>query len=141
MNKNIYYDYHESEARSICDIIYKDMTFTGIAHCHPDDLDFASERTGLYIAETRAIIKVLTFQRDHEIKPVLTALKHLYSNMRTSKHYNPKSYEAKMLRSQIRVIEKELATINNAIADERKFVKDYINGKDKMYKRLRAKSQ
>ena len=68
-------------------------------------------------------------------------LNHLYANMRRSKYYNPNSYEAKMLRSQIRVIEKELATINNQIADERKFVKDYIDGKDKLYQRLRAKSQ
>ena len=61
--------------------------------------------------------------------------------MRTSTHYNPISYEAGMLRSQIRTIEKELTTINNAIADEQKFIKDYVDGKDKMYKRLRAKSQ
>jgi len=39
------------------------------------------------------------------------------------------------------VIEKELAAINNDIADEQKFIKDYIEGKDKLYKRLRAKSQ
>ena len=75
------------------------MAFTGVAYCHPDDLDFASERTGLFIAESRAIIKVLIFQRDHEIKPALATLNHLYSNMRTSKYYNPKSYEAKMIRS------------------------------------------
>ena len=60
--------------------------------------------------------------------------------MRTSKYYNPNSYEAKMLRSQIRAIEKELTTINNGIADEQKFIKDYIEGKDKLYKRLRAKN-
>jgi hypothetical protein len=46
-----------------------------------------------------------------------------------------------MLRSQIRVIEKELATINNQLADERKFLRDYIDGKDKLYQRLRAKNQ
>lgn len=141
MIKNIYYDYHESEARSICDIIYKDMTFTGIAHCHPDDLDFASERTGLYIAETRAIIKVLAFQRDHEIKPALAALTHLNSNMKTSKYYNPNSYEAKMLRNQIRFWEKELAAINEEIAIERKNLNIYITEKDKIYTKLRAKNQ
>jgi tRNA U55 pseudouridine synthase TruB len=37
--------------------------------------------------------------------------------------------------------EKDLAAINNAIADERKFLKDYIDGKDKLFKRLRAKNQ
>ena len=141
MIKNIYYDYHESEARSICDIVYKDMTFTGIAHCHPDDLAFASERTGLYIAETRAIIKVLKFQRDFEIKPVLATLTHLHNNMKTSKNYNPKSYEAKMLRSQIRHWEKELATANFELAIEKENLKVYITGKDKIYTKLRAKNQ
>jgi hypothetical protein len=33
--------------------------------------------------------------------------------MKTSKYYNPKSYEANMLRSQIRALEKELAAIHN----------------------------
>ena len=61
--------------------------------------------------------------------------------MKYSKKFNPKSYEAKMLRNQIRALEKELTTLNNEIADEQKFIKDYINGKDKLYKRLRAKNQ
>ena len=104
-------------------------------------MDFESERVGLTIAEARANIKVLRHMRDCEVKPQLKILNHLLSNMKTSKSYNPISYEAKMLRSQIRTIEKELATISNAIADEQKFIKDYIDGKDKMYKRLRAKSQ
>jgi hypothetical protein len=46
-----------------------------------------------------------------------------------------------MLRSQIRAIERELAVISNSIADEQKFLKDYIDGKDKLFKRLRAKNQ
>lgn len=122
-------------------IEYNGYRFVGEATCHPDDFDFESERVGLTIAEARANIKVLRHMRDCEAKPQLKVLNHLYSNMRTSKHYNPNSYEAKMLRSQIRAIENELATINNGIADEQKFIKDYIDGKDKMYRKLRAKSQ
>lgn len=141
MDKNVKFKYSELDAKAQCDIEYNGMTFTGLAHCHPDDLDYASERTGCYIAETRAIIKVLTFQRDYEIKPVLTALKHLYSNMRTSKHYNPKSYEAKMLRSQIRVYENDLVAVSNDLASERKNLKDYLAGKDKIFAKLRAKSK
>ena len=120
---------------------YNGYRFVGEATCHSDDMDFESERVGLTIAEARANIKVLRHMRDCEVKPQLKILNHLLSNMKTSKSYNPISYEAKMLRSQIRTIEKELATINNAIADEQKFIKDYIDGKNKMYKRLRAKSQ
>ena len=139
LKENTEYGYVDGSAVYI--ITYNGYRFVGEATCHPDDMDFESERVGLTIAEARAYIKVLRHVRDCEVKPQLKILNHLYSNMGTSTHYNPISYEATMLRSQIRAIEKELTTINNGIADERKFVKDYINGKDKMYKRLRAKSQ
>lgn len=133
------YDYTNGNAVYI--IEYNGYRFVGEATCHPDDLDFESERVGLTLAESRANIKVLRHIRDCEVKPQLKILNHLYGNMRTSKYYNPNSYEAKMLRNQIRAIEKELVIINNGIADEQKFIKDYIEGKDKLYKRLRAKSK
>lgn len=133
--------YVYDHGNSLFVIYYNGKSFDGTAICHDEDKDFESKRVGLTIAEARANIKVLRHMRDYEVKPQLKILNHLLSNMKTSKYYNPISYEAKMLRSQIRAIEKELATINNAIADEQKFIKDYINGKDKLYKRLRAKSQ
>lgn len=141
MNENMIFNYDKETGIAQCLIKYNGIYCDGEARCHPDDMDFESERVGLTIAEARANIKVLRFIRDYEIKPQLKILTHLYSNMKTSKSFNPISYEAKMVRSQIRAIEKELATINNGIADEQKFVMDYIAGKDKMYKRLRAKSQ
>jgi hypothetical protein len=61
--------------------------------------------------------------------------------MRTSKHYNPKSYEAKMWRSQIRVYENDLIAVSNDLASERKNLKDYLTGKDKIFAKLRAKSK
>ena len=137
--ENIEYGYVNGSAVYI--ITYNGYRFVGEATCHPDDMDFESERVGLTIAETRANIKALRHIRDCEVKPQLKILNHLLSNMRASKSYNPISYEATRLRSQIRAIEKELAAINNDIADEQKFIKDYIDGKDKMYKKLRAKSQ
>ena len=139
LKENTEYGYVDGSA--VYTITYNGYRFVGEATCHPDDKDFESERVGLTIAEARANIKVLRHMRNCEVKPQLKILNHLLSNMKTSKSYNPISYEAKMLRSQIHTIEKELATINNAIADEQKFIKDYIDGKDKMYKKLRAKSQ
>jgi hypothetical protein len=139
MNSDIKFIYADGNA--MCTINYKGLTFMGTATCHADDRDFMSERVGMSIAECRANIKLLRFIRDHEIKPQLKILNHLLNNMKNSKHYNPISYEAKMLRSQIRAIEKELVAINNSIADEQKFLKDYIDGKDKLFKRLRAKNQ
>ena len=139
MNSNIKFIYEDGNAT--CTIDYRGLSFVGTATCHADDRDFMNERVGMSIAECRANIKLLRFIRDYEIKPQLKILNHLLNNMKNSKHYNPISYEAKMLRSQIRAIEKELVTINNSIADEQKFLKDYIDGKDKLYQRLRAKNQ
>ena len=141
MSENMIFDYDKESGTARCLIKYNGIYCDGEAHCHPDDMDFESERVGMTIAEIRAHIKVLTFIRDHEIKPQLQILKHLYSNIKTSKHYNPKSHESVMIRSQIRSLEKELTAINYDIADERKYLKDYISGKDKLYNKLRAKSQ
>ena len=124
-----------------CLMIYNGQAFEGGAKCHPDDMDMISERTGCCIAEARAYIKALRFKRDHEIKPKLDVLRHLYNNMQTSKYFNSKSYEAKMLRSQIGAIEKELAAVSQDLAEEKKYLKEYIDKKDKFYQRLRARNQ
>ena len=97
MDHNISFGYAQGSA--CCIIIYNGFEFVGEAQCHPDDMDMESERTGLCIAEARAMIKVMRFKRDYEIAPQLKILNHLYSNMSTSKYFNPKSYEAKMLRN------------------------------------------
>ena len=122
-------------------INYKGYQFLGVAQCHSEDMDFANERVGLTIAEARAVIKVLRFVRDTEIAQQIKILKHLYSNIETSRFHNPKSHESRRIRSQIRALERELEAINNAIADEKHLIKDYNYGKDKLYKRLRAKNQ
>ena len=120
-------------------INYNNNTFIGEANCHEADFDFESERVGLTIAEARARIALAKHMRDNELKPQLKALKHLYSNIRNSSKHNPKSHETRMLRRTIRDLEFELHTVSNAIADEKKFIKDYIDGKEKLYQRLRAK--
>lgn len=136
---NTKYEYINGCATYI--INYNGYCFVGEATCHPDDMDFESERVGLTIAESRANIKVLRHMRNFEIKPQLKILKHLYNNMKSSTYFNSNSYEARMVRSQIRAIKKELTAVNSGIADEQKFLKDYISGKDKMYKKLRDKNK
>ena len=135
------YHFEPTTGESICVIFYDGQVFAGHAYCHPEDSNFVSERVGLTIAESRATIRVLKYIKRYEIIPQLKILKHLHTNMKTSKYHNPHSYEAMMLRSQIRVLENELAAINNEIATETKFLKDYIEGKGKLYKRLRDKNQ
>ena len=138
-NNNMTFTYNAETGVSVCEIMYNNTIFKGEAHCHEEDFDFMSERVGMTIAEARANIGILKFMRDNEIKPQLKILKRLYSNVKTSKNNNPKSHETKMMRRLIRELEIELHTISNAIVDERKFVKDYIDSKEKLYQRLRAK--
>lgn len=138
MFKDLEYTYNDGVAT--CVIFYKGHSFIGEARCHPDDEDMESERVGLTIAETRASIKVMKFIRDFEIKSQLNVLNHLNKNVQNSKYYNKNSYEARMIRRQLHAIEKELTMLNNELTDEKLFLKEYINGKDKLYKKLRAKS-
>lgn len=133
------YTYQDGVSRFY--IVYNKNTFVGQSQCHPEDMDFESERVGLTIAEARANIALMRHIRDNEIKPQLKILKHLYDTTSFSTKHNPKSHETKMLRRMIKDLENELATTNNAIADERKFVKDYIDGKEKLYQRIRDKNK
>lgn len=140
MIKLVDYSYDENLGWARCLVSYNGMSFEGGAACHPEDKDFSNERVGLTIAESRATIKALRYIRDHELKLQINILKHLYSNIQTSKNHNPKSHESRRIRSQIRALEEEKKIIDNAIADEKKTLRDYIDGKDKLYKRLRAKN-
>lgn len=124
---------------AFCYIEKGDNLFLGSACLHPDDADIASEITGCEIAEARANIDMMQWIKNNEIKPGLKALKHLYSCVSMSSNFNPKSYENRLLRRQIRKFENDLATVNNSIAEEKKFIKDYIAGKEKVRKILEFK--
>ena len=96
-----------------------------------------SEKTGCEIANRRAEIMVLKGYVKNELKPRLRALKQLYYSMNRSKYFNEKSYENKMLQSQIRVIKNELDTTNQIIAELEYDLSRYLDEKDKFYKKIR----
>ena len=104
---------------------YKGFSFTGVAHCHPEDK--FSEYIGGSLAEQRATREYLRFVRENEIKPQLHALKQLYYSMNKSKNYNPKSYEAVMLQRQIRQREDDLEVIKDYLYRSKKLEKDIAN--------------
>ncbi len=133
------YEYGYGHAFFIID--YRGQTFVGEAHCHDDDKDMESERTGLTIAEARAHIKLKKFQKRFEIEPVVNAYRHTLKNIQSSTHHNPRAYESCMLRSQLAHWENKLNEINADIADEEKYLKEYIFQKDKLYCKLRARNQ
>lgn len=131
------YDWNEKEKTATYVIEYEGNKFVGKAYCNSKDSDMASERTGLYIAELRANLKLLRFLRDIIIPNRLQSLYQFYYSINHSKQFNPKSYEAKMLHRQIKLNEKDLEEIKDTIVIIKSTLKEYIDAKDKVYNLLR----
>lgn len=132
-----YFDWDPIDGKAFCVMIYKGNKFYGSAHCHKDDKDFMSEITGCTIAEARAKIKVMQHIKNNEIKPALTTLYHIISSFESNSRYDPECPEYKFIWRQINVNEEELTKIRSSIADEKKFLKEYIDQKEKNYEKLR----
>lgn len=133
------FEWNSDAGIAICIIHTPYGDFEGSATCHTDDKDMMSEKVGCEIAYCRATIKMLTFQKECQIKPALKALKQLYYSMKHSKKFNPKSYENVMLRRQIQNWEFDLSIVNDMLNTERKYLNDYITTKELLYQDLRAK--
>ena len=136
---NIIYDYDKETLKASCVIEKNNIIGIGNAFCHPKDIDIVSERTGMRIAEDRAYIHYLQNYKASQLKPALTALKHVYATMQHSKHFNPHSYEAKRLRKEIKNIEKEINEISCSIENIKIRIKEYIDDKEKMAEFYRTK--
>lgn len=130
-------EYKWDNGFATCVIKYKNISFFGRAFCHPQDEDMCSRLTGSYIAEQRAMIKVLRHIRNNELKPQLQSLNQLYYAMNRSKKFNPKSYEARSLFSHINNLKKDIEAIEEEINMTNRELKQYIDEKDKLYTRLR----
>lgn len=140
MKSTVKFEYHNGI--SICRIYKKgELVGCGSAQCHDNDKDMMSERVGCFIAECRANIDYMRRRRNNELMPELKALTHLQNCIIKSKEYNPKSYEANMIRKQIKAKEKEIAILNEDIRIEQQYLKEYINNKEILYRRLRSKQQ
>jgi len=122
-------------------IYYKNKEFTGTATCAPEDYNYFSSTTGEIIASSRALIKYLRYVRDNEVKPGYQALKQLYYSMSHSKHFNSKSYEAKMLFRQLRIKEEELEGIKIQIQREQSRIKTLINSLERTKQYIENKKQ
>ena len=123
MSYKEYYYWDDERGHARFEIEDKNHMFIGHAQCHPDDMIVKNENFGIEIAEIRARLEQLRYIRDNEIKPALKALKHLHATMATSKHYNKKSYEAKMLWRQIKYYESCLESIRLIINEYNNYIK------------------
>ena len=136
---NVIYNYDKETLKSSCIIEDGNIIGIGDAYCHPNDNDMASERTGMHIAENRAYIKYLQNYKTCQLRPALIALKHVYSTMCHSTHFNPHSYEAKRLRKEIKNLEQEINKVSCSIENTKIRLKEYIDNKDKMAQFYRNK--
>lgn len=135
---NYNFEYDTETGVTTCFITDKQgRVYTGWAMCHPDDKDMMAEYTGKSIAEARATINMLRSIRDNDIAPQAKALRMLQTNMKQSKNYNPKSYEAKMLRRALNQREAELEEIKLWIKQERDDLRMFITEKEKAYQSVR----
>jgi hypothetical protein len=120
-----------------CQINYNGITFFGEAKCHPDDYDMCSERTGYFIAETRANLAKLRYCRDHEIMPMVKHYKHFYDCISHSSKFNKESYETEMIYREKRKWEKALEAIRDEIKHNREYLRQYIADKEKLHNKIR----
>ena len=126
--------------QATCLIRYKDVEIIGSAQCHDDDEDFMSERTGMFIAESRANIALWQHMKNNEIKPQIQVLEHVMASWRNSKNYNPASFEAKSLRNQIKAKTRDYNELKHRIAMEQEYLRDYIKNKEIVHNKLRNRA-
>lgn len=122
---------------AICYLYDQNLVFTGEATCHEDDKDMASERTGCFIAECRAVIKRLQHIKNNELIPQIKALEHTLNILKQSTKCNPKSHEMRIIRRQLGIKKTDLDIIKNQIKLEKQYLNDYIKNKEIVYNRIR----
>lgn len=131
--KNLEFNFDEENGTTICVMKYDNRDFMGTAVCAPEDMDYLSKKTGQEIAFNRASVEVLKYDK-FCLTQELKGLKSLYYSIKHSKKYNPKSYEAIMLRHQMNMRENDIAQLKVDIKTTQQYIKNYISQKDKAYK-------
>lgn len=106
--------FNEKNGISYVKIKTKLGIFEGIAKRHPEDMDIQSNFFGCKLAELRAIKKFF-LKNKKEIKNKQLFLENLISNLQLLKNYNHNSVEARFVRKQYFILQKELQKIDKEI--------------------------
>ena len=130
------YTWDPNTGTASCIIEYDGLTFCGIAKCHPNDEDMQSEKVGMYIAELRAKIKFMQYQKRID-RAKVDALKNLLFSMDRSKHFDRNSYAIKRLYKHLKAAIVDVENDRKLIEDYRIEIKRYIDTKDIFYKYIR----
>ena len=99
-------------------------------------MEFCSEKTGLAIAETRAMINYLTWVRDIELGQQLKILEHLENGVNAKEKKDKNGYMIYRAANRCR---DEIKFINEEVAAMRKELKEYIENKADLYDKVRAR--
>ena len=130
------FTWNEQTGVSSCTITDGSFEYTGFATCHPDDLDFQSERTGYEIAYRRAEIKMLKNIKKEQ-KLIYDTLNHLYSTINHSKKYNPESYEARAIQRELSNAAYDYFSFSEILKERKQSLNNYIAMKETFYKKIR----
>ena len=135
--------YNEKDGIASCTLTYRsasgqDIVALGTALCHPQDQDMKSQITGEFIARGRAVIAMAQRINAEELKPGLVALQHLLSTMDHG-GYDMNSKEIKRIKKEIKNFEDDIKYNKSIIEEERKLLREYIDGKEEVYQEIRAK--
>lgn len=124
-----------------CIVNVNDKVFCGVATCHPEDLDFESEKVGCNIAYARAAISVLQDRVNNDLKPRLASLHQLYYAINRSKYYDAGSYPARMLMQHMEHLTDEITATKEQIKKVKADLRQYIADKEKLYDTMRTNRQ
>lgn len=131
-------DFNKETGTATCIYGYKGHLLVGEAQCHEDDMDMCSELVGMKLAETRAYLKFLKVRRD-ELTIRKDTLEGVFRNMMTSKDFIPYSSYAKKIQQSICETRCELHEVREAIANIPPYLKQDIEERDVLYKKLRKR--
>ena len=140
MKKNYYpkYTWDAEYGFAVCTLLIDGVEISGSAYCAPEDKDFMSEKVGMELAEKRAIINGMKYTVKYNLLPQIKVLKQIIQQIESSKKFNPRDYEYKMIRRQLKIKESDMAEFKRQIADLEAYIKSYIRIKDDVHKRLRS---
>lgn len=131
------YNFDKETGITTCIITDGNDVFYGIAKCAPEDRDMMNENTGCIIAENRASVKMLQYQRNI-LKYKYDAIHQYIYTINQSKKYNSNDYYVRQAFRQMRMYKEDIATIDEYIDKLKTSLRQFINDKDNFYKKIRA---
>lgn len=119
-----------------CILTDRGARYIGTAHCHDQDKDFCSEKTGLEIAEKRAMLKLAKkFKNDTLIK--YETLKRMYNILANNGKVPEGSYELEVIKREMAATYSYYLMYKEGIRAMYQELDEYIKNKATIYSILR----